>query len=238
MRALAANGIAALCINALPLEGAGAKARYQTGLAAVRAIVDQLASEGLVDKSRVGMGGLSFGSEVTMWTARHSDLLRAASIASVQIEPTYYWFNRIADRGRFGPNFHKYWGLGDPDADPAAWRRLSPALNADKLHIPMLLQLPEQEARLSPELHARLLAKGLTELRVFPGAPHIKVAPRQKLAAYVRNLDWFRFWLTGAVDPHPAKAEQFRRWTAMRDQRAASIDRIQSSRSAISIRRK
>lgn len=238
LRALAESGIAALCINALPLDEPRAEARYDRGLAAVRAIVDRLSAEGVIDRSRVGMGGLSFGSEVALWTAANSDLLRAASIASVQIEPAYYWFNRIGDRGRFAPNFRKYWGLGAPEDDLAAWRRLSPALHADRIGIPVLMQLPEQEARLSPELHARLLQSGTAELRVFPQAPHIKVAPRQKLAAYRRNLDWFRFWLRDVADPSPAKADQYRRWEVMRAQRAASIERTQSSRSASSINRK
>jgi hypothetical protein len=48
----------------------------------------------------------------------------------------------------------------------------------------------------------------------FPNEPHIKTQPRHKLAVYQRNLDWFRFWLLGAVDPDPAKAEQYRRWRA------------------------
>lgn len=216
LRALAENGIAALCINSLPIEEPRAEARYDQGLAAVRAIVGQLTAEGVIDRSRVGMGGLSFGSEVALWTAANSELLRTASIASVQIEPAYYWFNRIGDKRRFAPNFRKYWGLGEPEADPAAWRRLSPALHADRIGIPVLMQLPEQEARLSPELHARLLLKGTAELRVFPQAPHIKVAPRQKLAAYSRNLDWFRFWLQDARDTAPAKAAQYRRWDAMK----------------------
>jgi hypothetical protein len=29
-------------------------------------------------------------------------------------------------------------------------------------------------------------------------------------------VDWFRFWLLGQEDPDPAKAEQYKRWRAMR----------------------
>src|SRR5690606_22407200 len=155
------------------------------------------AGEGTIDPDRVGMGGLSFGSEVAMWVASHSDLLAAVSVASVQIEPAYYWFNSIADRGRLGDIFQRHWGLGSADETPAAWARLSPARYRANLRFPVLTQLPEQEARLSPELHFKLIAAGLGELHVFPLAPYIKVAPRQKLAVYQRNLDWFRFWLLG-----------------------------------------
>jgi hypothetical protein len=41
---------------------------------------------------------------------------------------------------------------------------------------------------------------------------HIKWQPRHQLAANERNLDWFRFWLAGEVDPDPAKAAQYVRW--------------------------
>ena len=240
LRALAASGIAALCINALPVADERAEARYDKGLEAVRTAIEMLDRQGRIDRHRVGMGGLSFGSEVTMWIAARSNLLRAASIASVQIEPTYYWFNIIADRGRFEENFRKQWGLGAPDEDRARWNSLSPAANVTQIEAPILMQLPAKEARLSPELHARLIAARKGELHIFPLAPHIKVAPRQKLAAYARNLDWFRYWLQRHVDPDPAKAGQYARWASLAPARRGqdSTDRIQRSMSAISSSRK
>ncbi|MGR4892716.1 Atxe2 family lasso peptide isopeptidase [Sphingopyxis sp. LARHCG72] len=240
LRALALSGMAALCINALPVSDESAERRYDTGLEAVRTAIEMLDRKGRIDRGRIGMGGLSFGSEVTMWIAARSNLLRAASIASVQIEPAYYWFNIIADKGRFRENFKKQWGLGPPDEDRELWKRLSPAANVAKIEAPILLQLPEKEARLSPELHARLIAARKGELHIFPLAPHIKAAPRQKWAAYARNLDWFRYWLQGQIDPDPAKADQYARWAALAPprQRHDSTDRTQRSISAISSSRK
>lgn len=40
--------------------------------------------------------------------------------------------------------------------------------------------------------------------------------PAHKLAIYRRNLDWFRFWLLGYVNPSPVKADQYARWRAMK----------------------
>ena len=239
LRALAASGIAALCINQLPSGGAKAEARYELGLAAVRAAVAELDRRGLVDPGRVGMGGLSFGSEVAMWTATHSKLLSAVSIASVQAEPAYYWFNAGIGRDFFRQNLETQWGLGAPDIDAADWKRRSPSLQVDKITAVVLMQLPEQEARLSPELQARLSASGKGELHVFPFAPHIKAEPRQKLAVYQRNLDWFRFWLQGYIDPDPAKADQYARWTGLNfPAPKPATDTIQSSISASSSKRK
>ena len=237
LRAMAAHGIAALCINAVP--GEGGNKRYARGTAAVEAAVELLADRGLVDAARVGMGGLSFGSEVTMWTAMHSDLLKAISIASVQMEPTYYWFNARPGRETFAETLRKTWDLGAPDETPEQWKALSPARNIDRIKAPILMQFPEQEARLSIELVSRLATARMGETHIFPYAPHVKVEPRQKLAAYERNLDWFRYWLKGEMDASPAKADQYRRWAKLGPRGTpASTARTQRSISPISINRK
>jgi len=238
LRALAAHGIAALCINAV--SGDTTKdARYRRALAAVESATKLLSDRGIVDANRVGMGGLSFGSEVTMWTAMNSDLLKAVSIASVQMEPAYYWFNARPGRETFAENVRKTWGAGSPDETPELWKSLSPALRIDRIRAPILMQFPEQEARLSIELVSRLATARMGETHIFPYAPHIKVEPRQKLAAYERNLDWFRFWLKGETDPDLAKAEQYQRWSKLGPNPAPdSTARTQRSTSPISINRK
>lgn len=236
LRALAAHGIAALCINSLPSSEGGTK-RYEAGLEAVRSAVDLLSARGIVDRDRVGMGGLSFGSEVAMWAATRSEILKAVSIASVQMEPGYYWFNARPGRETFADNIRRSWGVGAPDETPDEWKQVSAALNADRIHAPVLMQLPEQEARLSVELMSRLATARMGEMYIFPFAPHIKAEPRQKLAAYERNLDWFRYWLKGEIDSDPTKAAQYRRWAQL-GQAPASTARTQRSTSAISMSRK
>ena len=234
LRAMAARGIATLCINRLPGEMT-AEAGYKLGLQTVEAAIDHLARQGIVDPSRVGMGGLSFGSEVTMWTATHSNLLRAAASASVSLESSYYWFNERPSRAMFADNVRRYWKLGSPDADPAGWRHLSPSADIARIRAPILLQLPESEARQTIELQSKLATARMGELHVFPLAPHIKFEPRQKLAVYQRNLDWFLYWLKDEVDPDPAKSAQYDRWSKLgRDAKSSSTDRTQSSTSAIS----
>lgn len=216
---LAAAGIAVACINLPPLAPGHIEdnvGRYEQGLRAVRSLVRSLADRGTIDRARVGMAGLSFGSEVTMWTLVHSDLLAAAAIASSQMEPTYYWFNSV--RGRPQPEvLRRFWQIGAPDETPEAWRRQSAASNVSRITVPLLMQLPEQEARNVIELYSRLSrSRTPTELYVFPDAAHLKLQPRQRLAAHERYLDWFRFWLQGYRDPDPAKAAQYRRWAELR----------------------
>lgn len=218
LRELARHGIAALCINRFAApdgigEQVGAYRIAQSGVAAAIAL---LARQNIVDPEKVGMGGVSFGGESTIWIAMHSRLLAATSIANVLLTPTYYWFNAV--EGREVPEvLRSGWGIGDPDRDRRGWSGLSPAFNADRIRAPLLMQLPELEYRPNVELLARLQrARTPVELWAFPDEVHVKWQPRHQLAANARNLDWFRFWLSGEIDPDPGKAEQYRRWQTYR----------------------
>ncbi|TAL90495.1 MAG: hypothetical protein EPN69_12345 [Rhodanobacter sp.] len=73
------------------------------------------------------------------------------------------------------------------------WHILSPAYDLDKFHAPLLLQMPEQEYLYSLDYAIPLLLDHRADMYVFPNKPHQKFQPKHKLAAYERNLDWFRF---------------------------------------------
>ncbi len=215
LASLAEQGVSALCINNPPGYPVDAVERYERALSGIRSAIDLLASERRVDPARVGMGGLSFGSEVTLWTASHSDLLAAASITSPAIEPNYYLFNTLRDDAFFD-ELRKSWGLGAPEETPERWRVLSPTHRVEHFQAPILFQMPEQEYLYSLGIALPLVRAQRADLYVFPNEPHQKFQPRHKLAAYERNLDWFRFWLQGHEDAHPAKADQYACWRRMR----------------------
>lgn len=242
LRELARHGIAALCINRFPApDGIGDQVgAYRIAQSGVAAAIALLARQNIVDPAKVGMGGVSFGGESTIWIAMHSRLLAATSVANVLLTPTYYWFNAV--EGREVPEVLRTgWGIGDPEQDRRGWRDLSPAFNGDRIRTPLLMQLPELEYRPNVELLARLQrARTPVELWAFPDEVHVKWQPRHQLAANARNLDWFRFWLCGDIDPDPGKAEQYRRWEAYRHSAAgsgSSQPRTQASASMTGSRR-
>jgi dipeptidyl aminopeptidase/acylaminoacyl peptidase len=222
MLAMIGAGFVVACLNGVPNAEADGVGRYRDALASVGLLVDRLARRGLIDRARIGMGGFSFGSEATMWVAMNSDLLAAAAITSPQFEPGMYWMSPVRGRDYAEP-MRGYYGVGAPNEDPEGWRRLSPALNIDRIHAPLLMQLPEQEGRTTTELYSRLSNSATpVEMYLFPDEAHIAVQPRHMRAAYQRNLDWFRYWLLGEVDPDPAKAAQYERWAALRRRRGQS----------------
>jgi len=214
---LAEAGIASLCVNGqLPRsDGRDAVEDYNAALAGVTAIVRNLSDRGVIDPRKIGMGGHSFGSEATLWIASNSDLLAAASVSSPAATPSWYWSHAL--QSGFRERAINQWGLGSPEETPDRWRVLSPAYYTGKFDAPILMQMPEQEFRSAIEYFVKMRDQVLpVELWAFPHEPHIKFQPRHKLAAYDRNLDWFRFWLQNYIDPDPQKADQYRRWNEMR----------------------
>lgn len=214
LASLAESGISALCINQAPYRIDAAE-RYGLGLSAVESVVAQLASSGEIDTARVGMGGLSFGTEVTLWTLMKSDLLAAASVTSPGMSSSYYLLGSMKG-DQFFSGLKELWQLGAPDETPERWRMLSPALNLDRIKAPILMQMPEQEYIHALDYAIPLMRGHRADLYVFPHEPHQKFQPRHKLAVYQRNLDWFRFWLLDEKDADPAKAGQYATWDEMR----------------------
>jgi len=215
LASLAQAGISALCINDPPGYIMDAVARHGQGMAAVESVIDLLSLEGEIDRARVGMGGLSFGGAVTMWTATESDLLTAASVANPVVSPTYYLIGSMKGDA-FLKGLRDMWGLGAPSETPERWKALSPAFKLDRIRAPILFQHSEQEYMYALDYEIPLIREHRADLYVFPNEPHQKFQPKHKLAVYNRNLDWFRFWLQGYEDPDPAKAAQYARWRQMK----------------------
>nr|WP_243851717.1 Atxe2 family lasso peptide isopeptidase [Xanthomonas cannabis] len=224
LAAFAQLGIAALCINQLPGYTMDAVERHGQGLAAVESAVDLLSSHAGIDRTRVGMGGLSFGGAVTLWTATESNLLAAASVANPVVSPSYYLFGSMKGEP-FLKGLREMWGLGAPEQTPERWKALSPAFKLERIRAPILFQHSEQEYLYALDYVIPLLRAQRAELYVFPNEPHQKFQPRHKLAVYARNVDWFRFWLQDYQDDAPEKAAQYARWRAMKAAPAADRGR-------------
>lgn len=230
MPQLLAAGYVVACVNSVAWTGPQiALNNYKDALAAVQSVIGNLNRQGIVDPSKVAMGGLSFGSEAAFYVAIHSHLLTALSVTSPQFEPASYWVDALADSD-LQPTIRRVWKLGPPDETPREWKAYSAALNTDRIRIPVLFQMPEQESRRTTELVAKLHAEGTpTELYAFPDEMHLKVEPRHKMAVYQRNLDWFRYWLEDYRDPDPTKADQYQRWNQLRARWNASKEKISKS---------
>lgn len=213
MLPLVEHGISVLCID--PFRGppgSGQEGTYELARTVIAAAVEDLARKGLVEPSKVGIAGFSHSSGVALWALRHDKGFAAATIGTGQISPHYFWTNAVPDRG-FAATLKDYWSMGDPDSDPARWKIASAVYDIAAIETPILMQLPDAEAPWTAELHTKLKRAGKpTEMIVYADELHNKYQPRHKRAVYERNLDWFRFWLTGEEDPTPGKSSQYERW--------------------------
>lgn len=218
---MAAHGISALCINTNPSYLDGAESHAQ-GARAVESVVRHLAGQGSIDPGRVGMGGLSYGSEVTMWTLMYSDVLSAASVSTPTITPTWYLFNSL--REGFAEMVMDRWQVGSPEETPERWRTMSPVFNRHRINAPIIFQMSEQEYLLALEYALPMLQEHKADIYVFADEPHIKFRPKHQLAAYERNLDWFRFWLQGYESSLRSDRDQYAIWRSMREAGRRGID--------------
>ncbi len=211
---LAEHGVAALCINQAPYVRTP-EDRYDAAISAVTGAVQLLSARDQVDCTRVGMGGLSLGSEVTLWTMMNSRLLTAASISTPSLSSTYYLFASYAG-SPLKEMLARNWRLGTPQETPEKWHALAPQFHMGNVSAPVLFQMSEQEYLSALDYAIGMLEEKMADMYVFPDEPHQKFQPRHKLAVYQRNLDWFRFWLQSVEDPDPSKKTQYAHWRGMR----------------------
>lgn len=181
--------------------------------------IDLLDQMGLIDRERVGLSGLSYGAETTHYALLHSDLIAAAAASGPGWDPIVYYL--LPAPGR---RLYETLGFGDPGGPAAAhWQRLSVALNPERIHTPLLIQAADSEYLLTLQTFTALREAGKpVEIFVFPDEYHIKWQPKHRLTIYERNIDWFNYWLRGIEDPDSAKADQYRRWRALRVLHAAA----------------
>lgn len=181
--------------------------------------IDAVKARGIVDPDRIGITGLSDGSSTVRFALINRPIFAAASISNCCFDANMVMMQAgiaFADKQR---------AYGLPPLtrpDPDLWRPYSVAMNAGKLDRPLLMQLSDDEYIHSLEGFTALREYGQpVEMHVFPGEHHIKWQPAHRRAAYLRNLDWFAYWLQGARDPDPAKQDQYARWDAMRSHKVA-----------------
>jgi dipeptidyl aminopeptidase/acylaminoacyl peptidase len=191
--------------------------------------VETLNEEGIVDRSKVGIIGFSRTGWYTEFALAHGTVPYAAATLAdnVQYSLAEYWllhsvsYMRGADAMYGGPPYGK--GL-------ANWQKYSVSFALENIKTPILLEtmghsvpyLNQQAPPISLSAVLDVFA-GLNQLGkpvewyYYPEEEHTPDHPIARLASITRNVDWYRFWLTGYEDPNPAKVEQYKRWRELRD---------------------
>jgi dipeptidyl aminopeptidase/acylaminoacyl peptidase len=224
----AASGMLSICIHydgaqqpryAGPTDDLFVVPALERTQALYETIVNELDRRGLIDVNHVGIGGLSWGSQVVEWELFHSTRFAAASIAAPSLpDPIWVDWMSVNRWDQVRPLYRL--PASDDPADPA-WQVISPALNAQKIKTPLMINAAEMEVRPGIQLYTALRREKVPlELYVYPEEGHqIAAFPSHNAIIYQRNVDWFRFWLQGFEDAAPEKSEQYARWRRMREER-------------------
>jgi dipeptidyl aminopeptidase/acylaminoacyl peptidase len=194
---------------------------WQSPLDGIEQIVGELTKRGLIDKERVGICGLSHGSEITNYAISHSSIFAAAiADGGSARDPLFYYLKSESWNTLF-----KAWGLEGPpyEANLAKWQQLSPALNAGRITAPLLMNAPDSEYVIALQQYWEMRDHHRpVEMWIFPDEEHVKHQPVHRLVVYDRNVDWFDYWLRSARDPDAGKGPQYKRWDALRAERDAA----------------
>ena len=176
---------------------------------------------GLVDAGKVGIIGFSRTGWLVEYVLTHSRTPLAAAEVADNIDGSYLQYvldpndRRVFDeKGNGGPPF------GD---GIATWGRRSPGFNADRVHVPLRMELdsgPIDSVLSAWEMFSNLrYLRKPVELFLIPDiqhAVHVLQNPAQRLASQGGTVDWFSFWLKGEEDPDPKKRAQYVRWREFR----------------------
>jgi dipeptidyl aminopeptidase/acylaminoacyl peptidase len=197
-------------------------------VAGYEAAVAQLQSDGVVDAANVGIIGFSYTGVYVMGAATSGSLhLKAASIVDCTLEDYFQYMSGIDFFGSKLPAAldtmvgARPFGLGLQQ-----WLKNSSGFNLDKVDAPLLV-IAEGRASLLGMWQSyaglRYLHKPVDLMMLnmengagSPGYEHVPTNPAFRVQSQGSNVDWFRFWLQGYEDPDPAKADQYRRWRALR----------------------
>jgi dipeptidyl aminopeptidase/acylaminoacyl peptidase len=116
--------------------------QWQAPTEALEAAIAKLADEGIIDSSRVGITGLSFGAGMVHYGISHSSLFQAAVASGPAWDPISFYLARDRLRDAWTSELN----LGPPLGDSGSnWQKMSAALNADRVNIPLLINAADSE---------------------------------------------------------------------------------------------
>jgi dipeptidyl aminopeptidase/acylaminoacyl peptidase len=158
--------------------------------------VDHLVQQGIVDTTRMGAMGWSQGGYISAFLTTTTNRFKAISVgAGISNWMTYYVNTDIHP-------FTRQYLKATPWDDPEIYAKTSPMTYIKQAKTPTLIQHGEFDRRV-PIANAYELLQGLrdrgvpTRLIVYKGFGHGIDKPKEQLAAYWHNWQWFGKYVWG-----------------------------------------
>jgi dipeptidyl aminopeptidase/acylaminoacyl peptidase len=193
---LAAHGYQVLLVNPRGSTGYGEKFleanRRDWGggdFKDLMAGLDTVVARGDTDPQRIGIGGWSYGGEMTEWAITQTNRFKAAVAgAGVFDQTAEFESEEIPDPDE--------WYLGTPWEQPTVFARNSPSTYIRQAKTPTLILHGEDDdanpVGQSQALYRALKRYGVeTQLVVYPGESHFMRQEKHQIDVLERMVDWF-----------------------------------------------
>jgi dipeptidyl aminopeptidase/acylaminoacyl peptidase len=218
-RALAGRGIVVLQVEEPNSQSAESwRDGVELGMDVYLAAIDQLAREGIVDPSKVGISGFSYsGWLVATSITRAPTRFAAAEIANSDPVTLTGYFQYV-DTPLAQSEADAYVGARPYGEGLQDWIKRVPSLSTEKILAPVLFQAGDPWHLIGFwDMYAAMRdQRKPVELQYIRGGQHIMTKPLEKLAHQELLVDWFDFWLNNHEDGGSVKLEQYARWRNLR----------------------
>ncbi len=157
------------------------------------AAVDAVIARGETDPNRLGIGGWTYGGEMTQWAITQTDRFKAAVTGGGVFDQTLEFETE-------GSPADDEWYFGTPWEHPDVFARNSPATYIRSARTPTLILHGENDQN-NPVNQSRALYRAFkhygveSELVIYPGEGHLPRQEKHQIDMLERMLDWFDRYL-------------------------------------------
>lgn len=165
------------------------------------AVLDAVIARGHTDPARLGIGGWSYGGEMSEWAITQTERFKAAVVGAGV-------FDQAAEFETEGNPAGDEWYFGTPWEHPAVFARNSPSTYIRKAHTPALI-FDGEEDRSNPVGQSKGLYRALkhfgveTEMVLYPDEGHSPRSGSYNVDMFTRILGWY----DGHVKNQAARSE-------------------------------
>ena len=196
----------------------------ENGTKVYLAAIDQLAAEGLIDPTKVGITGYSrSGHRASAAITFAPDRFAAAFLSNTDPGSLSDYFTYV---DYFSPDVVDLTAQIMAGAKPYGpglqkWVERAPGFSTDRIKAPVLISAANPFHLINLwALYASLRDQGKpVDLQYIRSGEHNIAKPLHKLAHQEILVDWFDYWLNGHEDVNPDKVVQYERWRHLRETR-------------------
>ena len=192
---------------------------WPTVRAGLEGAIDFLNARQLIDRTRVGTVGWSRTGPHTGYALTHSSYPFAAAMMMDTSDFGWFAYFSWGDAREFDLDY----GSAPFGKGLESWLEIVPSFNLERIRTPLLMwNAGSAIGRWDWYAGLRRLGKPV-EYWIVPDGTHDLFIVGQRLLINRLTVDWFDFWLNGHEDTDPAKADQYARWRALREQQKKVI---------------